>query len=426
MTTGGLARVAVVNLGCRVNRVEIDLIANRLQRAGCVIVPKEDADAVVVNTCAVTGEAQTKTRKAVRNACNLSQSPVVVATGCVANLFADELREVAPDVIVERDKAAVPSRVLEALGRGEDYVDDSGVLAVSPTPTGRTRPGIKIQDGCNNRCTYCIVWKARGEGRSIPSDAVVEAVREAQERKAHEVVLTGINLGSYRAGAGDTLGEGAGLSDLLGLLLAATSIERIRLSSIEPPDVTDDLLRVMRLSKGRVTPFLHVCLQSGCDATLARMGRVYDTGFFRDMVARTRGSLPDVVLGTDIIVGFPGETDVEFEDSLAFCEEMAFARMHVFRYSKRPGTPAATAPDQVPAPTIAERSTRMRKLATRMRDAHMCRLVGGRDSVLVQSAGRAVSSGLFDVLVDSRLPIGELVPVRFTSVSNGLLVGESE
>lgn len=426
MTKSDSARVAVVNLGCRVNRVEIDLIANHLQRAGCVIVPKEDADAVVVNTCAVTGEAQTKTRKAVRNACNLPQAPVVVATGCVANLFANELHDVAPGVMVERDKAAVPARVLEALGRGEDYVDDSGVLAVSPTPTGRTRPGIKIQDGCNNRCTYCIVWKARGEGRSIPSDAVVTAVREAQDRKAHEVVLTGINLGSYRAGAGDALGEGAGLSELLERLLSSTSIERIRLSSIEPPDVTDDLLRVMRMSKGRVAPFLHVCLQSGCDETLARMGRVYDTAFFRDMVARTRAHVPDVVLGTDLIVGFPGETDAEFEDSLAFCEEMAFARMHVFRYSKRPGTPAATAPDQVPAPIIAERSTRMRKLAARMREAHMYRLVGERDSVLVQSAGRAVSSGLFDVRVDSRLPIGELVPVRFTSVSNGLLVGESE
>lgn len=420
------ARVAVVNLGCRVNRVEIDLIANRLQRAGCVIVPKEEADAVVVNTCAVTGEAQTKTRKAVRNACNLPQLPVVVATGCVANLFANELHETAPGVIIEQNKALVPSRVLEALGRGEDYVDDSGVLAVSPTPTGRTRPGIKIQDGCNNRCTYCIVWKARGEGRSISSDAVVEAVLEAQERKAHEVVLTGINLGSYRAGAGDALGEGAGLSELLELLLARTSIERIRLSSIEPPDVTDELLRVMRRSKGRVAPFLHVCLQSGCDATLARMGRVYDTGFFRDMVARTRASLHDVVLGTDLIVGFPGETDAEFEDSLAFCEKMSFARMHVFRYSKRPGTPAAIAPDQVSAPTVAERSARMRELATRMRDAHMRGLVGSCDSVLVQSAGRAVSAGLFDVRVDPRLPVGELVSVRFTCVRDGLLVGEAE
>lgn len=421
MSETGQVGVAVLNLGCRVNRVEIDLIANRLQRAGCSIVPKEQADAVVINTCAVTGEAQTKTRKAVRNAARLPQAPVVVATGCVANLFEEELKGLAPGIVVEPDKARVPIRVLECLGRGEDYLDDAGVLAVSPTPTGRMRPGVKIQDGCDNRCTYCIVWKARGKGRSLESSAVVEAVRDACARKAHEVVLTGINLGSYHAPKGDPLGEGAGLDLLLARVLKVTDVECIRISSIEPPDVTGELLEVMASSGGRVAPFLHVCLQSGSDKTLRRMGRVYDTALFRDVVARARKTMPKIALGTDLIVGFPGETDEEFEESLAFCREMEFARMHVFRYSKRPGTPAAIAPNQVEPSVSAQRSRRMRKLAQAMREQEMSKLVGEVEQVLVQSTGRAISAALFDVSVDPRLPVGELARVRYTCVSDGHL-----
>lgn len=425
MSERTLARVALVSLGCRVNRVETDLIANKLQRGGCELCSKEDADAVVINTCAVTGEAQTKTRKAVRNASRLPQAPVVVATGCVANLFADELRMIAPNVIVEPRKDRVAACVLDALGIGEDYVDDRGVLAVSPTPTGRMRPGIKIQDGCDNQCTFCIVWKARGHSRSLPSGRIVQAVRDACARNAHEVVLTGINLGNYAAGFDDPLGEGAGLADLLDHLLQTTDVERIRLSSIEPPDVTDALLHVMAASCGRVAPFLHVCLQSGCDATLGRMGRVYDTAEFADMADRAREHMPHIALGTDVIVGFPGETDEEFVQSLGFCRRMEFARMHVFRYSKRPGTPAATAPNQVAPVVSAQRSAEMRELAAQMRTRCMEACVGTVEDVLVQSAGHAVSGGLYDVAVDPRLAVGELARVRFTRVEGTCLVGEN-
>ena len=414
-------RVAFVNLGCRVNRVELDLFARSFERAGCRIVPEEDAELVVVNTCAVTGEAQAKTRKAVRHAAALPQAPQVIATGCAASLFADELREAAPGVTIEPNKTLVAARGLAAIGRGEDYVDDDGQLAVSPTPTGRMRPGVKIQDGCDNRCSFCIVWKARGPSRSLPATQVVEAVEEACARGAHEVVLTGINLGSYRSD-GNGLGRGARLDGLLRVLLDRTPIERIRLSSIEPPDVTDELLEVMGASGGRIAPFLHVCLQSGCDATLRRMRRCYGTADFRDLVLRSRAHMPKVAIGTDLIVGFPGETDEEFRQSLAFCDEMAFARMHVFRYSKRPGTPAATAPDQVTASASAERGRRMRELAARMRREQMGLHVGDEDDVLVQSAGRAVGSHLFDVAVDPRLAVGELARVRFDAVRDDVLV----
>ena len=413
--------VALVNLGCRVNRVELDAMALELERSGAALVPEREADVIIVNTCAVTGEAEAKTRKAVRHAASLPGQPLVIATGCVANLFADEISALAPNVRVERDKAAVAALAASALG-----LEQGGVAPVpcdAPTPTGRTRPGIKIQDGCDNRCTYCIVWRARGAARSMPPEEVLAAVRAAQERGAHEVVLTGINLGSYRAASEG--GDELGLPGLLDLLLTKTDVERIRLSSIEPPDVTGELCRTMATAGERVAPFLHVCLQSGCDETLRRMARVYRTDAFRRVVETAREHLPHVALGTDLIVGFPGETDDDFERSLEFCREMRFSKMHVFRYSRRPGTPAATMAGQVDPHVMAERGERARALADEMRLSEARRQVGSRDLVVVQYPGRGVSGGLFDVLLDPSVPVDSLVPVRLTDVrDDATLVAE--
>ncbi len=426
MTARPAPAVALVNLGCRVNRVELDLMASELERAGARLAGEDEADAVVVNTCAVTGEAEAKARKAVRHAASREGSPLVVATGCVASLFSAELEALAPNVVVEPDKSRVPGLVAERLGlAGEKDAGEGGCAAAqTPTPTGRTRPGIKVQDGCDNRCTYCIVWKARGAARSVSPEEVLRAVREAQDRGAREVVLTGINLGCYRA-AGAAGGELA-LPGLLDLLLERTDVGRIRLSSIEPPDVTPELCSVMAAAGERVAPFLHVCLQSGCDETLRRMARVYRTDLFRRVVERAREAVPGLALGTDLIVGFPGETDEEFEASLAFCREMRFSRTHVFRYSRRPGTPAATMPGQVDPRVMAERGRRARELAEGSRLAEARARVGETDLVVVQAPGRGVSGGLFDVVVDPALPVDSLVPVRLIGVGeDAVLVGET-
>lgn len=195
---------------------------------------------------------------------------------------------------------------------------------------------------------------------------------------------------------------------------------RLRLSSVEPQDVDADLLRVMADSDGRVAPFLHVPLQSGCDATLAAMNRTYDTAYYARMVDAARRALPDLSLGCDLIVGFPGETDAQFEDSLSFCERMGFSKMHVFRYSRRPGTPAAQMDCQVEPKVSAERARRMRCLAARMRrEAAMAR-VGHEELVLVQEPGRGVTGGLFDAIVDTGCP-GELVRARVTACDGELL-----
>lgn len=397
--------VAFVNLGCRVNRAELDDIAARLEAEGLVPTKPVAADAIVVNSCAVTGEAEAKTRKTVRHMAALAQTPEVVVTGCVASLFASELSDIAPNVTVEANKSLVAARVVSLVGHQGAIPSARGGM----TPTGRTRPSIKIQDGCDNRCGYCIVWKARGRARSLAATEVLDRLDEACGRGAQEVVLTGINIGRYRDGTLD-------LAGLLDLIMARSDVGRVRISSIEPPDVTGRLVDAMARHGERVAPFLHVCLQSGSDATLRRMRRAYDTAAYRQAVGYARDKLPNLSVGTDLVVGFPGETADEFEESLAFCEEMAFSRMHVFRYSRRPGTPAAMADGQVDPREMARRSRRMRTLARRMRRAEAERMVGSEQLVLVEQEGRGVTGGLFDLHLDPSVPAGSLVRARVCSV----------
>ena len=408
-----LPKVAFINLGCRVNRVETDVIASELTRAGCEVVDQAEADAIVINTCAVTGEAEAKTRKIVRRAARSPKAPFVVACGCAANLAGEELSALADNVFVEMSKARVAARVLSEFGCIPGSVDDRGDLIQTPTPTGRMRPGIKVQDGCNNRCSFCIVWKARGPAHSTDPKLVCERVREACAQGAREIVLTGINLGDFRY---NYQGNKLRLPQLLQMILDSTAIERLRLSSIEPVDISDELLDVMKDAGDRIAPFLHICLQSGSDTVLRRMRRGYTTAFYKDACMRARRRMPHVALGTDYIVGFPGETDEEFETGYAFCEAIGFAKMHIFRYSPRPGTPAAAAPDQVAPEVMARRSKKMHKLAQRMRKQQAEALIGNRDRVLVQAPGFGITSGLFDCHLPRTFAVDELVDVEISSV----------
>ena len=364
----------VVNLGCRVNRVESDRITSDLASAGFALVDQDEADLVVINTCAVTGEAEAKTRKAVRHALGLPREPLVVVTGCVVNLHPGALTELSPRVIAEPSKidvartaaraAGLPPRCAGASGEGHDLAD----------LLGRSRLGIKVQDGCNNRCSYCIVWKARGPERSVPVEAVLDQVREAERAGIPEVVLTGVNLGAYDGV--DARDAHVEIDELLNIILRETDIQQVRLSSLEPMDVDERLIDAMVAGGPRVAPFLHLPLQSGCSATLERMNRPYTAEQYEATVAMIRAKLPAASISCDIIAGFPGETDDEFAQSLALCESVGFSRMHVFRYSKRPGTLAADMPDQVPPEVMAERSRRMRAAAQELAIADARRRVG--------------------------------------------------
>ena len=413
--------VSVVNLGCRVNRVESDRITADLARAGMALVDQDDADLVVVNTCAVTGEAEAKTRKAVRHALGLPREPLVLVTGCVVNLHPEELCDLSPRVVAEPSKLAVARRASELLSwdpAAAGAVTDHEVAGL----LGRSRLGVKVQDGCDHRCSYCIVWKARGPERSVPVASVLEQVRAACRAGVPEVVLTGVNLGAYD---GESERDGhVEIDELLDAILERTDIPQVRLSSIEPMDVSRRLIERMAAGGRRVAPFLHLPLQSGCTQTLRRMRRPYTAGDFEGTVGMIRSLLPQVSISCDAIVGFPGETDAEFAESLELCRRIGFSRMHVFRYSARPGTPAATMPDQVDPAVMAARSAELRAVADASAAADARRRVGTRERAVLEYGNRGTLSSFHRVQVDDAGPEdgGRLLDVAIMGMDeHGLL-----
>ena len=416
-------KASYINLGCRVNRVEIDVIAKQLEDSGFITTTPEEADVIVVNTCGVTGEAEAKTRKSIRHAANLDQTPLVVATGCVVNLFADEISQLADNVVCKPVKTEVSNFICDYFNIDSDVFEqtDEAIEHVGEaiTPTGRTRPGIKIQDGCNNRCSYCIVWKARGKATSLPYTKVLDQVKQLEKEGAREVVLTGINLANYED---DSTGNHLRLAQLLDLLMQETSIDRFRLSSIEPPETDDELLECIARSNGRIAPFLHLALQSGCDRTLKEMNRNYTLDEYREIVQKARKLIPNVAIGCDLIVGFPGETDQDFEESLSFCKEMQFDKMHIFRYSERPGTPAADRDDQIDPHVKAERAKRVRDLALQMRASGAKKLMGTEQDVLIQAPGYGVSGGLYVVKCPDTYEVNSYVRLMIDDVKSDRLI----
>lgn len=372
--------VAIRTLGCKVNQVESEDIVADLLGKGASLAEEDSAAVVVINTCTVTGEADKKARKAVRHALGLAQRPVVVVTGCLAAVDAPALRMLDPRVVVEVDKSRVPARVVEVLG----------IASAAETPrairTGsgfHTRVMLKVEDGCDNHCTYCIVPRARGVPRAEPLGGLVAQVQDLAAAGVGEVVITGINVGRYRDRVTGT--------DLAGLLdaLAAAGPGRLRLSSIEPPDIDERLLSTVAALPS-FCPHLHVPLQSGSDRVLAAMGRAYTAEEFLARIDAAREAIPGLAVTTDVIVGFPGETEADLEQTLAVCSRAGFSKLHVFRYSRRPDTPAAEMPDQVPPELIAARAERVRSLGHELRSSWLDTLLGAQVELLVE---RVVADG---------------------------------
>jgi threonylcarbamoyladenosine tRNA methylthiotransferase MtaB len=289
---------------------------------------------------------------------------------------------------------------------------------------GRTRYFLKVQDGCNNSCSYCIVHIARGASKSVTPDKLTENVKRAVDSGYKEVVLTGVHLGQY----GTDLGGGASASSLVEDILEKTSVERLRLSSLEVNEIDDQLLGLFE--NPRLMPHLHIPLQSGDDETLKLMNRAYDTSFFRETVERVHERLPEMALGTDIIAGFPSETKKAFENTMALAEELPFTYMHVFPYSKRPGTPAAGMEDTVGSDERKRRAKALRDLSQSKNLAYSNRQVGKTLEVLLEETVRdglclGTSSNYLKIKVpcDARM-CGTIVPVRIARVSEGRLAGE--
>jgi threonylcarbamoyladenosine tRNA methylthiotransferase MtaB len=428
---------AIVNLGCKVNQAEMESAARHLREQGVALVGGgARADLVVVNTCTVTAEADAKSRHAVRRARRANPGAEIVVTGCSVQVGRSAFEEADPGarlvdnrhkdgLIAELERLTGVGRAAAGSGRGGATV--GGVL---PTLSGveiegiddgrasveRTRAFIKVQDGCSFFCTYCIIPAARGPERSLSPATVLRDVRRALRAGHREIVLTGINIGTYDGGWSERGFRGAHtrsaltLAGLVRRILDETEVERIRISSIEPQHVDDELLRVWAEGAPRTLPHVHLPLQSGDDGVLHRMGRRYLSADYAGVVERVRQSIPEVAVHGDVIVGFPTEDDAAWRRSIDFIRSIEFAGIHVFRYSARPGTAAVRMAGAVDEPTKKARAAELLRLAASARARRAEADVGGVADVLFESRladGRWVGHAADYVPVVASAPAGQ-------------------
>ena len=320
-------QVRLESIGCRLNIGEIEAMARALAAAGHRIVgPAEPAELCIFNTCTVTAVASRKSRQMIRQLQRKNPGAAVVVTGCEAELSPSEMAGIGVDLVVSN---ADKDRLIE-IAKAEGLLDSTGTDPgckdlLIPGSGNRTRAFLKVQDGCDNRCTFCVTTIARGAGRSVPPQTVLKQTRELLGSGYREVVLSGVHLGSY----GHDLGDLHGLQHLVELMIETTEVPRLRLSSLEPWDLDSSFFEIF--ASPRVLPHLHLPLQSGCDGTLRRMARRTNSIEFSSLVDQARRSVSDISISTDIIVGFPGETEDEFERSIALVRELEFSRLHIFR-----------------------------------------------------------------------------------------------
>lgn len=379
-----MARVRIESIGCRLNIGEMEALANTLSSRGHrVVMAGEAADLCIFNTCTVTAMASRKSRQILRQLRRANPNAVMVATGCYAEMAPETLSDLGMDMVVgnyDKDRLA---EILKNKGLLPDTEDDSGPSDqsdVGPNRHRRTRAFLKVQDGCDNACAYCVVTVARGPGRSRPPGAVIEDVSRLLEAGYKEIILSGVHLGSY----GRDSGLRHGLKGLVEQILALGVVPRLRLSSLEPWDLSPDFFDLF--ADPSLMPHLHLPLQSGCDSTLKRMARRVNQEDYSALVANARQRVPDISISTDVMTGFPGETDEEFEQSFAFVKSMEFSHLHIFRFSIREGTPASTMSHQVPGPIGAERSQRFHQLNAKAEPGFARRFVGRDLDVLWETA----------------------------------------
>ena len=426
----------IYTLGCKVNQYESEAIAEALAAEGVTILPPhQTADAYIINTCTVTAESDRKARQFIRRAIKKNPSAVIAVTGCLAQTAPETLARIeGVDVIVgNTDKLFAAREVLTLLREGRKNA--SPFLHVRPIEGapfepmcirtfGRTRAYVKIEDGCENRCAYCIIPAARGLVRSKPTEEVVAEVRALTEGGCREVVLTGIETASW----GKDLKEG-NLASLLSAVDAVEGIGRVRLGSLDPSLIRQDFVeRISHLSS--LAPHFHLSLQSGSSRVLALMRRKYNADQARAAMARLREAIPRVKFTTDVIVGFPGETEEDFQRTEQFVREAGFLTVHIFPYSKRRGTPAERMPDQVPDEIKKERLHRLEQVAKEARLRILTDSVRSHPltEVLFETYEDGIAYGhtddFLEVAVPSDRPLhGEILSVRLTDTDGNLCFG---
>jgi threonylcarbamoyladenosine tRNA methylthiotransferase MtaB len=429
-----------ITLGCKLNQFDTAAIEAELAKRGIDAVDEpEDASVVIINTCTVTGKADAEARRLIRRVRRRNPECRLLVTGCYAELEPETIRAIrgVDRVFGNRDKPNV-SAILDDLGIGGARrpatlsggtlitgEGDRGCDAALDLPPAvhfgdRARAFLKVQEGCNLACAYCVIPRVRGESRSVPPERVETAMARLVDSGYGEVVLTGVNTGDY----GKDLAPRTNLAKLLGRLLAVRGSNRIRLNSLEPLTVTEEIVELMA-QEPRLASHLQVPLQSGSETLLRRMRRNYRLEQYATRLERLRSAIPDIGLGADVIVGFPGETDERFEETYRFIEGSPLNYLHVFAWSARPGTPAADLGDRVHGSTVRARSRRLRDLAARLGLRFRRRFVGrSLDAVVLDrrpadGRRRALTDNFIEVALDGDVAAGrgELVSVRVTNVT---------
>ena len=425
--------VAFMTLGCKVNQYETETMEGLFRQAGYRVVPfTESADVYIVNTCSVTMLGEKKSRQLVRRAQRQNEAALIAVTGCYAQL-APDIVGTLPGVrliVGTQDRGRIVELVEEAAA-GSEVLRDVGDIMAADTfediplfaAPERTRAFLKIQEGCQNFCTFCIIPYTRGPLRSR---ALFSVRREAEKLVAagfREIVLTGIHLGAY----GRDLTGTVTLADAARTVLEIDGLQRLRLGSLESVELTPALFTLLRDDR-RFARHLHLPLQAGSDAVLREMHRFYDTAGYERLLTRIREEVPGIAISTDIIVGFPGETEAMFQESLAFVRRQEFARVHVFPYSRRPATPAAVRSDQVPHPVRRERVKMMQALADEMAADYHGKFIGTIVPVLFETQHEGVADGLTDtyirVYTKGPVKVGEITAMRLLRLYRDGVWGE--
>lgn len=413
-------RIAFTTLGCKINQFETDAMQRDLVSRGNIVVPFDaSADVYIINTCSVTAKSDSESRRLIRSAIQRGNGAKVVVTGCYAATQPEEINKIpgVELVIGNRDKAMIPDHIMSTAPLCCVENPSNPNVPIKTLHT-RTRGFLKIQDGCDNQCSYCIVPLARGGSRSAAPREIEAEFERLVEKGCPEVVLTGIHIGTY----GSELGQDINLTELLKKLVLSQDRTRIRLSSIEPNEITPEMIRY--LGQG-ICRHLHIPLQSGDDAVLKSMKRRYTSGFYRDLLEYIANQVPGIALGADIIVGYPGEGDKEFENTKNLVELSPLTHLHVFSYSPRPGTPAADMKKQVPELTKKKRAVSLRTIGLKKNLLFRKKNQGSELQVVVEDkVDRA--SGLLTGLTDNYIrvniygaktvDIGEIVTVRINEV----------
>jgi threonylcarbamoyladenosine tRNA methylthiotransferase MtaB len=408
-----MKKISFVTLGCKTNQFESAAMAEAARKEGLQIVPAhEPADIVVINTCTVTARTDAESRRLVRRARRENPCARIVVAGCYSQLDPETFREFpGVSLIIGNSEKRDLMDLLREPEDGQQVkvsdisTEETAAPLILESFAEHTRAFLQVQNGCDSRCSYCIVPHVRGRSRSVPLESALEGMRNYAQNGFREVVLTGIHLGAF----GLDLHPPATLFDLVSQAEKERIVPRLRLGSIEPTEITHDLIRLLATAE-TLCPHLHIPLQSGTDRTLAAMNRPYTTSFFREITEKLAAAVPGVFIGTDIIAGFPGETDEDFRQGYRFLEPLPLAAFHVFPFSPRQGTPAASMPGQVPARAIKERAETLRRLSEEKKKRFFEGFIGKELDVLVQEEGKnGVMKGLSRNYIPVALPAGSAV-----------------